>query len=413
MPSFWLEYTQDGQQRQFSFDSGNVTVGRDKAADFVLDHPTVSRQHAMIQAARHGGFQLVVLSQGGLTAIDGGPVYGEVPLFDGSEIHFGQLSFTFRSNDAPRRPDPTANPAILGFAPSAVPHAQPVAATAASSSGGIDWSTPAEPDPAPWGQAAGGQPAAGQFQPAYQPPAQAAPPQPSPTADGGIVSWDQIAASADAMGDDRDGRTDFERIQAAQAKAEQQGKGTNPAVVIIGIALIVGTLGWTFWPTSNGVTGGEGPERPLEDEPFIKWVEGDIDCVGTANCTAQALAAYKLGSELADKATTDIKNPYEAYKQFDRAQRLLEVAGITTLPPEMANVTARQAQLQDGLEAKFRQARANVHNHRTRKMYREMARELESLQAFFPDKRAKYYQWAVKVEREMKDQGVYPVTPRF
>lgn len=409
MSSFWLEYIQDGQQRQFSFDSSRITIGRDKTADFVLDHPTVSRHHAMIQAGQRGGFDLVVLSQGGLTAIDGGPVFGQVPLFDGSEIHFGQLSFTFRSQFAPPRPDPTANPATMGFAPS-MPAPQQAAPQEAS--GGIDWNLPDDGGQQPYGMSAGRQqwntPA-----PALAPTPQQAP-QPAATDDGGIVSWDQIAASAEALNDQRDGRTDFERIQAAQAKAEQQSQKTSPALIIVAVVAVVGVGVWTLMPGTAAIGGGSDDEKAsIEDAPFISWIDGDIDCVGTANCTAQALAAYKLGSQLADKATADIKNPYEAYKQFDRAERLLEVAGITTLPPEMADVPRRKQQLQDGLEAKFRQARANLHNHQTRKMYSEMANELNNLQAYFPDKRAKYYQWAVERERAMKDNGVYPVAPRF
>ena len=39
MSSFWLEYIQDGQRREFSFDKASVSVGRDKASDFVVPGP--------------------------------------------------------------------------------------------------------------------------------------------------------------------------------------------------------------------------------------------------------------------------------------------------------------------------------------------------------------------------------------
>lgn len=103
MPSFWLEHEENGQTRDFSFTSTTVSVGRDKACDFVLDHPTVSRKHAVI-AYKHGSYYLVVLSRSGLTAIDGQAVQGEVLLYDSSILHLGKLQFRFRSDDAPVKP---------------------------------------------------------------------------------------------------------------------------------------------------------------------------------------------------------------------------------------------------------------------------------------------------------------------
>src|SRR5690554_1442082 len=108
MPSFWLEHEENGQTRDFSFNSTTVSIGRDKACDFVLDHPTVSRKHAVI-AYKHGSFYLVVLSRSGLTAIDGQAVQGEVLLYDSSNLNLGQLQFRFRSDDAP------VKPAISGY----------------------------------------------------------------------------------------------------------------------------------------------------------------------------------------------------------------------------------------------------------------------------------------------------------
>lgn len=65
MGSFWLEYEQNGNLQTFPFEDGNVTIGREQTCDFVLDHPTVSRQHALIVDDGSGQFRLVVLSQGG------------------------------------------------------------------------------------------------------------------------------------------------------------------------------------------------------------------------------------------------------------------------------------------------------------------------------------------------------------
>lgn len=382
MASFWLEYTQDGQRREFSFDAPTVTVGRDKTADFVLDHPTVSRQHAMIRADR-GGCQLVVLSQGGLTAIDGGQVRGEVPLYDGSEIHFGQLSFTFRSHTA--APKPAGAPVGLGGGVTQAP-AAPVAPDVSGGWGSTNWDDVSKsPEPV-----------------------QKAAPAPAAPASDGIVTWDQIAASAEAQDDMGARATDFQRIQAAQAKADAQTKGNNPLIIYGGVIGILALLVASFWPSSKPPIDTT-VNVDSQEAPFIAWDEKtDIDCVGQANCRSAALAAYKLGKSLSEQAGADITNPYNSYKQFDKAQKLLAKAGIPEPPPEMSDVVARQTKVKVDLDAKFNQSRVNFLNHQKRKMHRQMADELTKVQAYFPDKRALYNQWAVEKERKMKDDGIYP-----
>jgi len=122
------------------------------------------------------------------------------------------------------------------------------------------------------------------------------------------------------------------------------------------------------------------------------------------------MSAYKVGKNLTEQAGADITNPYEAYAQFDKAQLFLKKAGIDPVPVEMANVKDLQIKVKVGLDQKFNQARVNYLNFEKRKMYRKMADELNRLQAYFPDKRCLYNQWAVEKEREMKDDRVYPVT---
>lgn len=390
--SFWLEYTKDGERREFSFDTGTVSIGRDKAADFVLDHPTVSREHALIRAESQG-HQLVVLSRGGLTALDGGQVQGEVPLYDGSEIHFGQLSFTFRSTSAPPKPAGQSYGRTPGFNASLGPSGtdggltSPFAADKSSNNGNIagagwdaGWDQPAEPEP-------------------------------EPETANGLVTWDQIANSAEAKLDyqDDDRLTNFQRIQAAQAKADKQTKGSNPWIIYGGVIGIVALIVVAMWPPTAGPTV---PEVPIDNpaQAFIAWEKSDIDCIGKANCMEAAISAYKLGKNLAEQAGADITNPYEAYKQFDRAHKLLEAGQITTVPPEMANVTDLQAQVKDGLDQKFTQARIRYRNFKKRKMYKDMVGELNKVLAYFPDKRCLYNQWAVAEERQMKDDRVYPVS---
>ncbi|TXD36005.1 FHA domain-containing protein, partial [Lujinxingia vulgaris] len=103
MSSFWLEFDHNGQTQNASFNSQSVTIGRDRGSDFILDHPTVSRQHALIVEEGGGNYRLVVLSRGGLTAVDGQPVSGEVSLWDGAMLTLGKHSVRFRAPDATAR----------------------------------------------------------------------------------------------------------------------------------------------------------------------------------------------------------------------------------------------------------------------------------------------------------------------
>ena len=402
MASFWLEYIQDGQRREFSFDSGTISIGRDKTADFVLDHPTVSRQHALIRVDQRGP-QLVVLSRGGLTAIDGGQVHGEVQIYDGTEIHFGQLSFTFRAPGAPR-PQMHATAATAGFggglaslSQDAAPIPQQPAPQQPAPHGNNGASNSWDTDGNGWGNADW----------------DSAPAPSAPAADSdAIVSWDDIAKSAEEAEAAEQGATDFQRIQAAQAKADKQTRGNNPLILYGGVLGIVALLVWSFWPKPPPPPPDTGVDVTSAEVPFIAWERSDIDCVGQANCRADAIDAYRVGMKFSEQAGADITNPYQAYKQFSLAQELLKKGGIQKVPDEMTDVTTQQARVKDGLDRTFQQHKVNYLNLKKRSMFRDMADQLTKLQAYFPDKRCLYNQWAVNEERKMKEEGTYPNTFR-
>lgn len=433
MSSFWLEYTQNGERRDFSFDAPTVSIGRDKSADFVLDHPTVSRQHALIVSSQRG-YQLVVLSRGGLTAIDGGQVSGEVDLYDGSVVHFGQLSFVFRSEHAPARPAAHAQSAggrdqeqfqswsgaVSGsFQP--VQHggwqqSQPQSQQQQQHGG---WQQPQQHQSG-WNQAQGQAYGGGQ-QPANNGAGWQSEPSWDTGTDGwsevgdepsdGLVSWEQIAESAEAEEAKEQAAnnpvTDFERMQAAQAKADAQSKGNNPLVVVGGTLAIVALLAFSFWPTTKPMATGDAPDLTNE-AVFIEWQKNDIDCVGEVNCQTEALTAFQFGMSTWERRDADIVNRYTAYAALDKADRYLEKGGITEPPPKMAALEETKKLIKTELDSMFRMHRLNFREHENRKMYDRMADELHKIQAYFPDKRCQYHQWALQKERQMKDEGVYP-----
>ena len=82
MSHFWLEVESDGHRNRFDFEKPTVSIGRDPTSDFHLDHPTISRQHALF-VTNQGTVQLVVLSRNGLTAVDGNRVQGTLDLRPG------------------------------------------------------------------------------------------------------------------------------------------------------------------------------------------------------------------------------------------------------------------------------------------------------------------------------------------
>lgn len=434
MASFWLEFDQDGHRQQYNFDAQSVTVGREQSSDLFLDHPTVSRQHAVFKADMRG-IRLVVLSKSGLTAVNGAPVQGEVDLADGSQLHFGQMAFVFRAHQArPATGGFGAAPGGFGSAPAQGFGGAPAASQgfgSAPASPGFGAAPPAggfgsAPAPAQGGFGAApagfGAPTAGGFgtpaggfnnapQQAFGAPAGggqgfgAAPVPAAPAkaeSEHGIVSWDDIALSADA--DDRkkaSEATNYERLEAAANKGKSKG---NPLVIVAAVA-IAAMMGYIFYE----------PDAPPPEEageivnaPPIKRLANEVDCVGAAECRSKADQNYRVGSELLDKVEADVQNRFEGYNRLSLAEEYLNKAGIEKIPPEYVNLVARRTQARDELDVIFRDLRVRHHTATQRKMYVDMADALNQIMALFPHKGAREYIWALEKERELKDAGNYP-----
>jgi hypothetical protein len=113
--------------------SERVLVGRDPAADVVLNHPSISRRHAVIE--RRGAFWVVLDQQSANgTWIDGRRVT-EAALETGQRLRLGAVEFTVAGADAPSRPaaPSAAGPArayVRPAAPAAPPAPRPPAAAA-------------------------------------------------------------------------------------------------------------------------------------------------------------------------------------------------------------------------------------------------------------------------------------------
>ena len=92
----------------------SAVVGRVAAADIVLDHPTVSRRHALIQIAEHTCTVRDLGSTNG-TFINNRRITRPTRLDDGSIVQFGTVRLVYRSTEvtAPAPPGAAAIGAVL------------------------------------------------------------------------------------------------------------------------------------------------------------------------------------------------------------------------------------------------------------------------------------------------------------
>lgn len=478
MPSFWLEHAENGQNREFSFQSAQISIGRDKGSDFVLDHPTVSRAHALIRH-QHGGFYLIVLSKGGMTALDGQQVHGEVALYDGSVVHIGQLEFRFRSREAAPRPGAQYGggaPMGAGFggqgfggAPSGGSGNQmaPQQGFGAAPSGfanpgaaqqgfggqgfggqgfgnqgfgnqGFGQGAPAGAQggfgaPAGFSGAPTQQPAGmGQFPgstPGFGTPASGLPvdtgpsplsapmglspaaggaghqskPEKSAASEAGIVSWDEIARSSEAMGD---GPADKPQTLQERLAAKKDEK-TNPMLVVFAGAMILGLVYFTFFMGDDDAVEDEAAQVSIMQQATV---EIKVSCLGASGCQQKAQQAYAIGKEKIEQKTIAIPNLFEGYKKMMEAEAYLQKAGNATPPPAMADYAKRRDQARLELDEIWRNYHVRFNQAKKLRQYQQMVNELNAMMEYFPDRTARENRWAVAEARKMKDDGVYPAS---
>lgn len=355
MGSFWFEYEEDGDVESFPFEGDNVSIGRDRSSDFVLDHPTVSRQHAIVIDDGGGNFRLVVLSRGGLTAVDGEEIEGDVDLYDGAQIHFGKLGFRFRSDEAPSRP--------VNARGSGSPIDSQSSNTASSS------------------------------------------------ARAGIATWDEIAESADDTGP----RPEEDATEPSPSLAENLGPGeqrspegeaeeTDPKIVIGGLLAAAALLAFSFWPSGSGKKSADPDSLQEQGEP----VKLRVECLSKAECMKGSRESYRVGVEYLEKEDTEIGNLFLGYKRLLEAREYLEQADRQEPPEEMSDLEKKIDTARHELDRIFRNYRVKFRSAKKEGQHDEMADALRTIQNYFPDKTAREYRWARRRILKMKDRGNFP-----
>ncbi len=398
MGSFWLEYEQSGEVQTFPFDEANITIGRDQSSDFVLDHPTVSRQHALIVDDGGGQFRLVVLSQGGLTAVDGEKIADETTLYDGSEVYLGKLVFRFRAEQAPARNQNRNRNARSRQGDQSVRRG----------GGGRPEQRTSGPD---GGAAATGSGAASGSSEAGGTPDDS---QSSSTVDSssraGVKSWDEIAQSAE-VDDEQDGDNGSKSAGAGDEIGTGIGgdnKGeieeTDPKIVGLGGVLIALFMVYFMWPSGGG--GGQQKADPLEETDPSELVE--VECLSEKECTKKAESAYTLGVDYLEKQDSEVANLFKGYIRLLEAQQFLEMAETDQTPAKLSDLQNRIDEADAKLKEIFRNYKVKYRSAEKNGQSREMADALNTIQRYFPNKRAPEYQWAQDRILKMKKRGNYP-----
>lgn len=410
MASFTLETATGGQARQFQFDAPNVSIGRDRSADFTLDHPTVSRQHAVV-AWDGNAFKLVILSRGGLTAIDGQQVGGEVPLYNGSQLMFGQLAFVFRSEAAPPKPAGAYQGGQAGAQSPVYGQGQyPVASVTGMHATNTGMYQAAGQGPSP-DSTADFRSLSGQFPSLAEHEQLAKQPAPMPNSDG-LMSWEQIAATADQVPEAKDALTDFHAMQKAQQAADAERKGMGPgAMIVLLLAIGIGVVVYMNLPDDIKPGGPKGKDGidPIDDpNPIITMRGPDTDCIGPAQCKQAALDAYSVGVENLEAVEADIINLYEGYKRMELAEAFVEKAKLAEAPAEMRNVGDVKVRAAEAMRDRFLKLRARYMAHEDRKEFEKMADTLDEILAYYPDDRLNYHRWAKREILKMKEDNNYP-----
>ncbi len=368
MASFWLEFEQGGQVQQSSFESDSISIGRDRSSDFILDHPTVSRQHALIVHQGGGAFQLVVLSRGGLTAVDGQPVEStETDLYDGTGITLGKYTIRFRSHQAP--PKPSGGSGLSEFS---------------GLGSGVDGDTGSDLDE---------------------------PDQDDDEEDEGpdIISWDEIAAASkeeEAAGEQAAAaKSNFERIREGKKKNKE---GSNPAIIIVGLAGAAVML-FVALSAGGGDDGGvvQTQQRSVEEQEPVAI---SVSCIDRASCEQEAERNYQRALNFFEQQAIETGNLFQGYERLLITQAYLEEAGIHEIPPEMDQWHEKHDMAREKLDRKFQESRMRFHQANQRERYGEMRDILDELEAHFPERTARENRWARQQENDMKSKGIYPRT---
>jgi len=100
--------------REFVLNQSEITIGREKDNDIILENENVSRRHARI-SRRMGRFYLSDLASKNGTSLNG-EIIKKAVMRDGDEIRLGDAAFRFSCRTAPRSKKPLYMAVLMGLA---------------------------------------------------------------------------------------------------------------------------------------------------------------------------------------------------------------------------------------------------------------------------------------------------------
>lgn len=418
MHSFRLDIELDGHVQSLTFSSPSVTIGRDPASDVFLDHPTVSRQHALI-VQNSNGFTLVVVSQNGLTGVNGTQVVGQVELYDGTRLQIGQFLANFQTVQGgatiPFQPVRGAGPMAQGYpidpggsmsSGTTPPHmalqqgdaANPV--VVGDMQGQLLHNAPTAAIPA-----VGGPPLPLQMTPLHAPQQAAAGPNTgaisNPGTSHGIMSWDDIAKQASNEDPNEKVETHYDRLKAASQKKQ----GTNPLVLLV--VVIVAVTATYFYVSSSSESDSTKVVQDDTPKAEIVYLPNDFDCLKPLGCMNQAEEKYKLGIENLKKKQADVGNLFRGYMNLDMADRFVKASGQPR-PEFMADLDAKRKEALTELKSIEQNYQVQYHRSQQRRQFDDMVSAIQAMRARFPDPRSRVYRDADAKEMFMKENAILP-----
>ncbi len=173
-------------------------------------------------------------------------------------------------------------------------------------------------------------------------------------------------------------------------------------------ALVLWGLFYYLFGCGPGGTVISCPPESYQEPPPIIWQSGEIECVGQADCMKQAKFEYEVGLAVANSEKLEVGQRFAVYMHMSKAEEYLKKAGKVGIPAEFSELDPTRQKARVELDQIFQQTRVNHYKMSKRKQYADMVDELESIKAQFHHKGAKEHQWALTMERRMKDEGNYP-----
>lgn len=372
-----IEYVENSELISLRFNKSTVVIGNSRASDVPLFDSSVHDPHAFI-SFENGTWVLKAASQTAQISLNSTPLspHGE-PLRAQGSIQIGRVPISFQIAEE-RKSFQQA-----GFHSSATP------STFKSSFGTQNTSTapPSSFGPSPTSHTS-----------------------PTKTTQNtnphGITSWDEIAQQAHEEEVKNTTKSDFDRIEAAQKKAQKNSESTSPLLIVLAVVAVAAVIYMTVFDSSNTASSVKNA-KTINDLPYIEWDAADLTCQPNGDCLEKAENSLRIADDLYSKPDVELDSLFESYRNYEAASLFLEKQPGAVLNGLDTAITRRD-EVRKQLDITFLKLRARYVDASKRKMYRRMADVLNEIMTRFSYKGAREFRWAMKQQDDMMQKDIYP-----